>query len=65
MTCGDSSGLLNECVSLFGLLCFFFSLSLSLSLCDWNTTLPEISIYKVFTLAEPWDVLLVDFFFSC
>lgn len=62
MTCGDSSGLLSECVSLFGLLCFFF-LSLSLSLCNRNITLLWISIYKVFTLAEPWDVLLADFFF--
>lgn len=49
MTCGDSSGFV-----------FFF---LSLSLCNWNITLPEISIYKVFPLAEPWDFLLVDLFF--
>lgn len=43
-----------------GCFVFFF---LSLSLCNWNLTLPEISIHKVFTLAEPCDVLLVDFFF--
>lgn len=48
MTCGDSSG---------------FVFFLSLSLCNRNITLLWLSIYKVFTLAEPWNVLLVEFFF--